>query len=180
MKYFYLFVLSIFGLQSISAQQWVAVTSSTPSKPVTTLESSDISQSVINLTLNGFWKTEVETSRGNAWLIELGNGVRNLQKGAPDLPYVSTSLIIPDLAKMKVEVISSEYKEFSHVLIAPSKGNLYRDIDPSTVPYTFGKNYDVNAWYPGKTAQLNSPYIVRDFRGEAIWMYPFQYNPAMP
>ncbi len=178
MKYFYLFVLSIFGLQSISAQQWVAVTSSTPSKPVTTLESSDISQSVINLTLNGFWKTEVETSRGNAWLIDMGNGVRNLQKGAPDLPYVSTSLIIPDLAKMKVDVISSEYKEFSHVLIAPSKGNLFRNIDPSTVPYTFGKNYGVNAWYPGKTAQLNSPYIVRDFRGEAIWMYPFQYNPA--
>lgn len=178
MKYFYILVLSLFGLQSIASQQWVAVTSSTPSKPVTTLQSSNISQSVINLTIDGFWKSEVQTPKGDAWLIDLGNYARNLEEGAPDLPYVATSLIIPDLSKMKVEILSSQYKEFKNVLIAPSKGNLYRNIDPATIPYEFGKVYNVNTDYPGKITKLNKPYIVRDYRGEAIWMFPFQYNPV--
>ncbi|RLD86096.1 MAG: hypothetical protein DRJ09_12125 [Bacteroidetes bacterium] len=178
MKYFYILVLSLFGLQSMASSQWVEVTSSTPTKPVTTLESSNISESVINVTVNGFWKSEVSTPRGNAWLIDLGNHVRNLEKGSPDLPYISTSLIIPDLSKMKVEVVSSQYREFQNVLIAPSKGNLYRDIDPAGVPYEYGTVYQNNGNYPENLAKLNEPYIVRDYRGEAVWIYPFQYNPV--
>lgn len=177
MKYFYLLMLSLFGLQSMASSQWVAVTASTPSKPVTTLQSSNISTSIFTVSVSGFWKSDVETPRGSAWLIDLGNKVRNLEKGAPDLPYVSTSLIIPDLSKMNVEIISSQYQEFQNVLIAPSKGNLYRDVDPATVPYEFGTIYQNNSAYPGNLARLNEPYIVRDYRGEAVWIYPFQYNP---
>ncbi len=177
-KYLSFVVVLLFGLHTFASNQWVKVTSSVPSKPVTTLKSSDISQSVIHLSVNGFWKSEVETSQGSAWLIDLGNNVRNLEQGTPDLPYVSTSLIIPDLSKMKVEVVSASYKDFENVLIAPSKGNLYRDVDPATVPYTFGDVYQQNSNYPGKLSKLNDPYIVRDYRGTALWMFPFQYNPV--
>ncbi len=179
MKKYLFFVLALlFGMHTYAADQWVQLKSATPSKPTTTLISSNVSQSVIHLSVDGFWKSEVQTSQGNAWLINLGNSVRNLEKGAPDLPYVSTSVIIPDLSKMKVEVVSAEYKEFKNVLIAPSKGNIYRDVDPATVPYEFGDVYQVNSEYPGKLSQLNKPYIVRDYRGQAIWLFPVQYNPV--
>ena len=178
MKYLFFVILSLFGLQTFASGQWVEINGGTPAKPVTTLLSSNGSQSVIRLSIDGFWKSEVQTPRGSAWLIDLGNRVRNLQQGAPDLPYVSTSLLIPDLAKMQVEVISSEYKEYQNVLIAPSKGNLYRDVDPASVPYKFGNVYGTNDSYPGSLTKLNKPYIIRDYRGEALWIYPFQYNPV--
>ena len=179
MKKFLSFVIVfIFGLHLFASGQWVKIKSSTPSEPSTTLISSDISSSVIHLTVDGFWKSEVQTPRGSAWLIDLGNNVRNLEQGAPDLPYVSTSLIIPDLSKMRVEILSADFKEFHNVLVAPSKGNLYRDIDPATVPYTYGDAYLTNGNYPGDISRLTKPYIVRDYRGEALWMFPFQYNPV--
>ena len=179
MKKYLFFVLALlFGMHIYAANQWVQLKSATPSKPTTTLVSSDVSQSVIHLSLDGFWKSEVQTSQGSAWLIDLGNSVRNLEKGAPDLPYVSTSVIIPDLSKMKVEVVSAKFKEFKNVLIAPSRGNIYRDVDPATVPYEYGDLYQINSNYPGKLSQLNDPYIVRDYRGQAIWMFPVQYNPV--
>jgi len=156
---------------------WVQINSN-PDAPKVILDNSNINTTVFEVTLGGFWKSDVVTPEGNAWLVDLGNNIRNLEKGAPDLPYVSTSLIIPDLSRMDIEVISSEFKEYKNVLIAPSKGNLYRDIDPSTVPYEYGKAYQRNDFYPGNLVKLNSPYIVRDFRGQAVWINPFQYNPV--
>ena len=31
---------------------------------------------------------------------------------------------------------------------------------------------------PGKLAELREPYIIRDFRGQTVVVYPFQYNPV--
>ena len=38
--------------------------------------------------------------------------------------------------------------------------------------------YNSNTFYPGKLTDLNTPYILRDFRGQAANVYPFQYNPV--
>jgi hypothetical protein len=101
-----------------------------------------------------------------------------LQKGAPDLLKLSSSVIIPDMAKMKVEIISSDYTEVQNISIAPSKGNLYRNINPSDVPFFYGDVYSQNNFYPGNLASLQTPYIFRDYRGQSVWFYPFQYNPV--
>ena len=98
--------------------------------------------------------------------------------GAPDLPVFAGSVIVPDMSQMKVNVISSEYVEYNDVLIAPSKGNLTRDIDPADVAYVYGKQYETNAFYPGELAKINEPYIIRDLRGQALHFQPFQYNPV--
>jgi hypothetical protein len=52
-----------------------------------------------------------------------------------------------------------------NIEIAPSKGDFSRQIDPESVPYTYGPAYQQNAWYPGKLAELSDPHIFRDFRG---------------
>jgi len=101
-----------------------------------------------------------------------------MEKGAPDLPKFTKSLIIPDLATMQVTILSSKYTDVKNVNVAPSKGNFTRDIDPSTVAYEYGKMYEKDAFYPKKLAVLNDPYIVRDFRGQALQVFPFQYNPV--
>jgi hypothetical protein len=101
-----------------------------------------------------------------------------LLKGAPDLPHICRSIIIPDSAKMEIRVISSTFEEYKNILIAPSKGNLPRTTQPESVPYEFSDIYKTDEWYPAQVAELGDPYLLRDFRGQVVTINPVQYNPA--
>jgi hypothetical protein len=100
-----------------------------------------------------------------------------LEEGAPALPHVNRSIVIPDDAKMSLKVLEADYHEV-FAKIAPSKGNLLRTVNPLDVPYELGSVYRVNAFYPGPLATLGEPYILRDRRGVVVQINPFQYNPV--
>ncbi|UCH72531.1 MAG: hypothetical protein JSW62_03010, partial [Thermoplasmatales archaeon] len=110
-------------------------------------------------------------------IIKIGEESNLLLAGKPNIPTICRSIMIPDTAKMKIEIIHAEYQHFENVLIAPSKGNLLRNVNPDDVPYEFGEVYTQDAYFPGKLATLREPYIIRDFRGQVIELYPIQYNP---
>ncbi|MFH1748069.1 MAG: C25 family cysteine peptidase [Planctomycetota bacterium] len=109
--------------------------------------------------------------------ITLDDGTPMLVAGAPDLPKTCGSLIIPDASAVTVNIISAEFEEIT-LQVAPSKGNLLRTVDPASVPYEFGSEYQANDFYPGELARLSDPYILRDHRGVDVRLYPFQYNPV--
>lgn len=168
-------LLSYFSLFS---QGWVNINSSDPVPVETKLVFSDIENSVVKFSVDGFTKTEVQTPKGKEFTISLDGASPILIKGAPDLPKATASVIIPELAKMEIKVISSSYQKFTDIEIAPSKGNFTRDIDPATVVYTYGKQYSEDKFFPEKIASLRNPYIIRDYRGQTIVVNPFQYNPV--
>lgn len=178
MKKLILVILSLMLMQVMIAGDWKKVTSDDPAPAKTKLVSSDIETTVIRLEIPGFFLDEVTTPNGKEYVVSLEDATPILFEGDPDLVKLTTSVMIPDLAQMDVEVLSSEFVEFSNISIAPSKGNLTRDIDPSTVPYTYGKHYNQNQYFPGTLAELREPYIIRDFRGQTLVVYPFQYNPV--
>ncbi len=173
-------MLLVFAVSIVNlfASDWVNIQSEQPSTAQIQLNYSNIQVSQLHFKLDGFQKSEVITERGNAWTISVESGVPILKEGAPELPLFPTSLIIPDLSEMKVEIISSQYEEYSNVLIAPSKGNLIRTVHPDDVPYSYGQDYSMDAFYPGNLGQLRDPYIVRDYRGQTVLFQPFQYNPV--
>jgi gingipain R len=110
--------------------------------------------------------------------VMLGKEAPMLVTGAPELPHVCRSIIIPDDEEMAVKVTAAEYQDIEGVDVAPSKGNLSRTVNPEDVPYTFGRWYAANAFYPGEVAALGEPYILRDQRGVVVELKPFQYNPV--
>ncbi|MEI6764544.1 MAG: C25 family cysteine peptidase [Bacteroidota bacterium] len=178
MKRFFI-VLAILAISvSVMAQSWVNMGSATQEPAKIKLISSNITTSVFKINLRGFSLNSVTTPQGNSVIPALGNTGYIQQAGAPDLPVASASLIIPDLGNMTISIVSSNYTDFPNVDIAPSKGNLLRTIDPASVPYTYGAVYSQNSFYPGNLVSLNDPYILRDFRGQAAMIYPFQYNPV--
>ena len=61
--------------------------------------------------------------------------------------------------------------------IVPSKGNLKRNINPSTVPYEWAEFYQHDEWFPLEIINISDPYILREFRGVTVRFNPFQYNP---
>lgn len=170
-------ILLVFSFAGF-AQQWQPINNSPTSPIQQQLVESGEDQIVINFNLPGFFANPVETPRGKATIISVPKMVSLLETSAPDLPFYAVSAIIGDQADMRVEVISSKYTDFENYEIAPSKGNFSRKIDPTTVPYTYGEMYNQNAFYPGQRADLQEPYILRNYRGQAVSIYPFAYNPV--
>ena len=172
------FLLVLLLVLNAHATEWVKINSQTPVAGEITLLTSNTTNSVVQFQLDGFWKNIVSTSKGDAWIISAPDAAPNLEKGSPDLPTYAASIIIPDQSAMHLKVVSAKYQVFENILIAPSKGNLLRDVIPSQIPYKYGDQYEINSDYPGVTALLNQPYIVRDYRGQSIKFQPFQYNPV--
>ncbi|MFH1296497.1 MAG: C25 family cysteine peptidase [Bacteroidota bacterium] len=160
------------------SDNWVKISSDNPVPAKTTLIRSTIDHSTVTFTLGGFYLNQVETVRGTAFIPSVEEGSPIMETGAPDLPKLTSTLIIPDLAGMQVEVVASSFTDFPDMEIAPSKGNLLRTVDPATVPYTYGQAYQADRFYPSTLVSTREPFIVRDLRGQTVIVYPFQYNPV--
>ncbi len=170
-------VMSIINVIN-AGTNWMPISANVPSDAKITLHNSDIQSSVLNFKTQGFWLKEVITSKGSAVIIETEEGTPILDNNAPDLEKLTASVIIPNSDRMKVNIVSSDYSEYYDILVAPSKGNLLRTVDPSDIPYNFGEVYNRDEFYPGNLAELRDPYILKDFRGQTVVIYPFQYNPV--
>ena len=160
------------------AQHWTSLGKSEPTGPSVTLVSSSEKQVVVDFTLGGFELTRVSTPNGVQHIVSVPKMASMLEAGAPDLPHFPVPAIIGDRAEMKAVVVKSEYTDYQNVEIAPSKGNFSRQINPDNVPYSYGPMYSQDAFYPAEQAELETPYIIRDFRGQNIMVRPFAYNPA--
>ena len=159
------------------AQQWNSLGKSTPAGPEVKLVSSSEQQVVVDFTLGGFYLTRVSTPNGDQNVVSVPKMATSLDAGTPNLPHYPVPVLIGDMAKMNVKVTASDYTDYN-VEVAPSKGNISRQVDPATVPYTYGEMYSQNAFYPAAQATLDAPYILRDCRGQNIVVRPFAYNPV--
>jgi len=132
---------------------------------------------VLDLTVQDY-RVETVSIDGHDYLqLVLPGEPSSLEKGAPALPHVARSVIIPNDAAMSLRVIAAGYEEILGTVV-PSKGPLQRTVDPATVPYEIGEVYAVDAFHPGPLASLGEPYIMRDHRGLVVRFHPFQHNPV--
>lgn len=177
MRFQFLIIALLFSFAAFS-QQWIGITSPEAQKAGISLVQSNIQTSVVNFNVSGYYLNRVNTGNGESYTVSLPGGTPIQKAGTPDLPKLTASVIIPDMAQMDIRVLESDFIEVPQISIAPSKGNLFRDVDPATVPFNFGKEYEYNAFYPSTTADLRDPYILRDYRGQTIVVYPFAYNPV--
>ena len=106
------------------------------------------------------------------------NNVTTMTAGAPAIPYFTESVIVPNSGELSLEVEHDGYVDYINVDITPSKGHLTRNIDPSTIPYTFGSEYSTDGFYPGTLAELSAAYNLRNTRGVTVSVSPYQYNPV--
>ena len=167
-------ILSTFLISSLLAREWVETTTAQPTEPVWTTQVNSPSEIEISFDLGGYFLQELSNGKKQ---ISFPGGVPNLEEGSPDLPRMAHSIIIPDLAHMELSIIESEFVDIPMEDIVSSKGNLTRNIDPSTVPYTYGEAYQSDEFYPENIVFMRDPYILRTVRGQAIVFQPIQYNP---
>ena len=178
-KFFLFFNALILIFLSVSAQHQQIVIGKNYLHPnEVTLVSEKSVSTTIKFDLNEFNLIEVETDYGSAVKISSAKAPVMLDAGNPELIYLPTAIIVPDVGSAELNITYGAYTDIENIEIAPSKGNLKRSIDPETVPYVKGEVYNINAFFPGTLAELNEPFIMRDVRGQSIFAYPVQYNPV--
>ena len=169
-----LIIAVLFTSSMLFSKEWVEVYSEIPNESSFTYESDGLLSTKVIFKLSGFFKS---TSKNGLKVTSPGS-VSILEKGAPDLPIFTTSIQIPDLAKMELDVISSEFVEINIKDIIPSKGNVTRDVNINSLAYEKGYRYEQNNLYPAEISFLRRPHIIRSIRGQTIVFQPFQYNPV--
>ena len=132
----------------------------------------------IRFELNEVELIEVATDYGKAVIVMSDKAPLMLEKGAPELFYLTSSFIIPDRGTSELTVSYGAFTDYENIEIAPSKGNLSRDVDPQTLPFVKGEVYAQNKFYPENLTSLREPFIMRDVRGQSLDVYPVQYNPV--
>lgn len=134
-------------------------------------------RTIIELKLGSFYQQKCEINGEDFVHLYLEGEAVLLRQGEPELPYISRSIIVPNDAEMQAVIIGGEYIEYN-INVIPSKGSLYRSQYPESIPYRFGQIYQEDRLYPGKLTSLSETFILRDFRGVTVTLYPFQYNPV--
>ncbi|MDR1345724.1 MAG: C25 family cysteine peptidase [Bacteroidales bacterium] len=97
--------------------------------------------------------------------------------GEPELLKCAFSLIV-SAGKVSATIEKADFEVIDHINIAPSRGRLYRNISPETVPCRKGDSYRQNQFIEQEQLQVGEPYQLRDYRGMAITCMPFAYNPV--
>ena len=166
------------GIAQNVAPEWSNILSNQPERIRTQLVSSTESNIQVKIQVPGFYTTNVQTPRGEAKVITMPKAVSTAQAGEPDMPMTGIPVMIGDHARMDIRVVNAQYQDFEGIEVAPSKGDFPRTIDPETVSYTYGECYNQDAFFPANNVGLYDPYIIRDFRGQNMVVYPFAYNPV--
>lgn len=102
-------------------------------------------------------------------------------KGEPELPYLAGFLMVPPTGRPALEILDRQCETLQlDATVRPSKGALPRTVDPSTVPWVFGKAYQDNTWIPADRDLVNisAPFIFRDVRGVRMTVAAVQYHPG--
>ncbi|MDR2979430.1 MAG: C25 family cysteine peptidase [Bacteroidales bacterium] len=167
MKNFIFSVLLLFSINTLSCQEIHY-----------SIISSDNQSITIQVDFPASDKTEISIDGETYYRLAMPGAYHILEQGAPEVLITAQSIIIPDNVSPTVEIISEEFSEKTGFKLAPSRGKIYRNVDPSTISFTKGDEYATNAFYPAQPCKVNEPYKLRDFHGTALSFFPVTYNPV--
>ena len=178
MRNIYILLLSLFSTLSFSQNSISLLSTGGNSDAQAAFSVQGYSTTEVEFSLSDYELKPVATTNGTEYLIIAEGMTPLLKRGAPDLPKMTRSFIIPDQGSTQLEIVDANYTDFHEINIAASYGNITRTEDPSLMPRNKGAVYTENAFFPSQIAVVREPYIYRDFRGVALAFQPFQYNPV--
>ena len=143
-----------------------------------TLLSSNQNEAVVRIDF-GTYHTETVTVDGTEMqTLHSADAYPVLKKGSPELLQTAFSLIVPEGSQPETEILSEQFTEVPHFALAPSKGKLYRNVNPESVPYTKNTDYQSANYLMGSAVAVGEEYQLRDFHGVSVKVFPFDYNPS--
>jgi gingipain R len=98
-------------------------------------------------------------------------------KGFAELPYIHATVQLSPGKNVDLQIIESDYTDYNlDYPLLPSRGTIYRDQDPSGIPYHVDPGSITDKLYPEYLAKDTEPFIIKDIRGTSVYVYPFKIN----
>lgn len=132
----------------------------------------------VKVTFPDYSLNNVQVNGEEMKILHMQDAYPLLKAGFPELLSSAASVIIPEGSRPTAEILSTDFQIVNQVKVAPSKGKLYRNVDPATVPSFKGAAYQEDSFLLEDSVALGEPYLLRDFYGVAVQVFPFAYNPV--
>ena len=167
MKQFLLSIIFVLSMTSLFAGSGYDVTYHQPENGTYEL----------NFTLGNYNLTTISIEGTNYTKLVFDGNIFTELKGFAELPYLSSSLQLSATKNVSLKIIDEEYVDIAvGEPMLPSRGVIYRNQDPTTIPYEIAPGSIRDNWYPQELVTNSQPYIVKDIRGTSVYVYPFRYN----
>lgn len=135
------------------------------------------SEFLLDLSVNDYQLEQVVIAGVSYTKVSSSANVNTKKQGWAELPVFSSSVQLSPDKNVNIEIISSEYTDINLTNpLLPSRGIIYRNQDPSAIPYVIDPASLIDQWYPNELFSSSDPYIIRDVRGINIHFTPFLYN----
>jgi PKD repeat protein len=133
--------------------------------------------SELQFTLGDFNLRNVNLSGTDFTKIIFDGRVVTKDKGFAEVPFINANIQLGPDNNVALSFVDEEYTDYQlEFPLVPSRGVIYRDQDPSQIPYEIAAESMIDAFFPSTLADVTDPYIIKDVRGTTVYVYPFQYN----
>ena len=134
--------------------------------------------SYIEFSIKDYKLTEISTANSRFTKIAFGKNVFLEKMGWAELPFASTTVDHSDDDIITIDTSKSEYHELRLPYpILPSRGIVYREQNPDSIPYIIKAESISDEWYPSENIKIET-FSFRNEPKANIRIFPFQYNSA--
>ncbi len=143
----------------------------------TSIDYSEINNDkTIQFRLGDYELTEVNIDNETWSQINISGGVNTSEEGVAEVPFFKASLQIPQNTGFTFEITDESYTDYNlKSTLLPSRGTIYRNQNPDTIPYKYNSTRNTSEWYPGDRIETGAPFMFRQVKGGTVYIYPFQY-----
>ncbi|HOZ29402.1 MAG TPA: C25 family cysteine peptidase, partial [Bacteroidales bacterium] len=109
--------------------------------------------------------------------VDMGISTCTNDKGWAELPFISAAIELPPQKDVDLNIVYTDYIDIPlDYPLLPSRGTIYRNQDPSQIPYEIAPESLIDEFYPQQMVVMEDPFIFREVRGTTVRVFPFQYN----
>jgi len=136
-----------------------------------------------NITLKtvmpGCYKSINVLPDGNTYDVVTAPGESAMPVGHPDIPAFAQWILVPNDAKIKLEINKGKTVVYKNFDIQPVQPEPPESVDDYVPEFTINRNiYNKNANYPGILAKFETVRKIRGQDATMVWLFPYQYNPV--
>jgi len=167
----------VLGVTADEQFTWHAITSSTPVAPEVEV-TNDAQGEVVTLKVAGFYTSRVMQNGREYMRVLLPEHTVLTSPGLPELPKVAANVSVAYDSAVRLDVVEQEAFALQTPPPLPSRGDITRSVDPTTIPYEEDKFYTTGGVYPESPVFAGETFVMRDLRGLPIHFQPFTYDSA--
>ncbi|MBS4013801.1 MAG: choice-of-anchor J domain-containing protein [Bacteroidetes bacterium] len=133
----------------------------------------------LTFTLDDYKLNVVERDGQKFTEISFTHGAFTELKGFAELPVINANVLLNADYDVTLSIQGEDFIEIQlDYPMIPSRGVIYRNQDPGSIPFIISPESVVDAFYPSEIAYNTDPFVLRDTRGVNVYAHPFRYNAA--